>query len=372
MPSGGDLREASAVSEDSKTKGPFPWWVNPVAYALGAVLGFTGIFGGGEKHDVDRTREAAIFVGADHAWDMGITGKGVTIGVVDDGVRADHQELVGRVIGRVDMIQYISFDPSVDGHGTSVASAAAGKSIGIAPGAQILDGRVQTKKGDFSSGRLGPTRAALAAHGARVINVSIGGQVVWPSHNEDHRQAVQDLRTLRPLVVQSAGNYKDDLTDVAAVRMAQQSGFMDKPTDDITLRGITLYVGGYDVANERPWAESAYPGADPNIQMQFLLAPACAYVARADSEAGAGYACGTSFSSAIVSGAAALLMSRWPQVPSDTIAQALLESARIDFTDQYGEDTCGPSGDQNCGLYYYGYGLLDIPAALDWMQSRFN
>ncbi|MDX9897056.1 MAG: S8 family serine peptidase [Desulfofustis sp.] len=319
-------------------------------------------------------RQSVIFVGADYAWGMGITGQGVTIGVVDGGIRATHEQFSGRVLGRIDTAG-VAYDPSVDWHGTAVASTAAGAITGPAPGAYLLDGRFRSASeigtGADTENRIGPMRSALAVQGARVINVSVGGQIVWRQNDAANQQSVQDMRVLRPLVVQSAGNNNENLTSVAAASLNQWSGYM-KPTDDPTLRDLVLYVGGYDsMYADDPWPVSGIAGSDAVIQSRFLLAPACNYSAWPANDTQYALGCGTSGSTAIVSGAAALLMSRWPQATSEQIAQALLESARRDFTDQYGVNTCGPSGNQNCGLYHYGQGLLDIPAALDWMQARF-
>lgn len=65
------------------------------------------------------------------------TGRGVTVYVFDGGVSADHPELAGRV-----RRGYSAFpdDPNVcNAHGTAVAGAIAGKSLGVAPEAEIVD-----------------------------------------------------------------------------------------------------------------------------------------------------------------------------------------------------------------------------------------
>lgn len=65
------------------------------------------------------------------------TGRGVTVYVFDGGVMASHPELSGRVRKGYDAFQS---DPAVcNAHGTAVAGAIAGKTLGVAPEAEIVD-----------------------------------------------------------------------------------------------------------------------------------------------------------------------------------------------------------------------------------------
>jgi subtilisin family serine protease len=73
----------------------------------------------------------------DRTYSRGGTGKGVTVYVFDGGIAADHPELAGRV-----RRGYSAFpaDPSVcNAHGTAVAGAIAGATLGVAPDAEIVD-----------------------------------------------------------------------------------------------------------------------------------------------------------------------------------------------------------------------------------------
>src|SRR5688572_27501321 len=65
------------------------------------------------------------------------TGRGVTVYVFDGGVLASHPELAGRVRKGYDGFPD---DPGVcNSHGTAVAGAIAGKTLGVAPEAEIVD-----------------------------------------------------------------------------------------------------------------------------------------------------------------------------------------------------------------------------------------
>jgi type VII secretion-associated serine protease mycosin len=121
------------------------------------------------------------------AWQMS-TGAGVTVAVVDTGVRATHQDLVGSVIPGLDLASdAATYDPArnaeVDpgGHGTHVAGIIAAhpnNGVGIAgaaPGVKIMPIRVLDANGSGSSSDVAQGIIWAVDHGARVINLSLGG-----------------------------------------------------------------------------------------------------------------------------------------------------------------------------------------------------
>src|SRR4051812_46448585 len=65
------------------------------------------------------------------------SGRGVTIYVFDGGILATHPELHGRV--RLGYDAFPAEEHICNAHGTAVAGAAAGKTLGVAPGAEIVD-----------------------------------------------------------------------------------------------------------------------------------------------------------------------------------------------------------------------------------------
>jgi len=73
----------------------------------------------------DQTRGTPADVGAPAEWDANITGTGVRIAILDTGVDPSVPELAGRVLPNDDVVGGFQV-PDQDGHGTDVASIAAG------------------------------------------------------------------------------------------------------------------------------------------------------------------------------------------------------------------------------------------------------
>ncbi|WP_238598077.1 S8 family serine peptidase [Saccharothrix sp. ALI-22-I] len=115
-------------------------------------------------------------IGAPTAWQAGYTGQGVKVAVLDGGVDGAHPDLAGKEVAE----QNFTEDPDatdVDGHGTHVAStiaSAGAKYKGVAPDAQILDGKVCILYGCAESWILGGMQWAVE-QGADVVNLSLGG-----------------------------------------------------------------------------------------------------------------------------------------------------------------------------------------------------
>ena len=139
-------------------------------------------------------------VGAPTAWGKS-TGAGVKVGIVDSGIDLGHEDFAGAVVASTSCIGS-GGNPAActgsaqddDGHGTHVAGIVAarkdnGKGVaGVAPGAQLVVARALEHYEDLTSeGASGSNSDINAAikwvvdHGARVVNLSLGGNVVITS-----------------------------------------------------------------------------------------------------------------------------------------------------------------------------------------------
>ncbi len=150
-------------------------------------------------------------IGAPSAWQAGYDGTGVDVAVLDTGVDGSHPDLTGKV----EATQNFSDSPdAVDhfGHGTHVAATVAGTGAGsdglrkgVAPGADLLIGKVLNDEGIGYDSWIIAGMEWAAASGAEVVNMSLGG---GPTDGTDPlSQAVNRITAdSGTLFVVSAGN----------------------------------------------------------------------------------------------------------------------------------------------------------------------
>ena len=117
------------------------WAASPSATASGAVL--NAVAAASRTMVSSRTVSLALdridqrLLPLDNTYQHLGTGRNVTVYVFDGGVMADHPELAGRV--RVGYTGFPSDAKLCNAHGTAVAGAIAGATLGVAPEAEIVD-----------------------------------------------------------------------------------------------------------------------------------------------------------------------------------------------------------------------------------------
>jgi type VII secretion-associated serine protease mycosin len=278
--------------------------------------------------DAHQPHQQLAPLSADQAWDHS-TGAGVVVAVLDSGVDAEHPDLAGRVLPGQDYVDG-STDGRVDpvGHGTTVASLVAGAgdpATGLAPDASILPVRVLDEQNRYQSASTVADGVVWAVdHGAHVINLSLGGA----RESDSLADALAYAMAHDVVVVACTGNATGDYTQVWYP--AREPG--------------VVAVSGLVFSNGTPaaWPESLTGPAT------VLAAPAVMTGARA----GGGHRSvqGTSFSSAVVSGAAALIRARWPGLPAGDVVNRLVATA-----EHQGEPGRNP---------IFGFGVVDPVGAL--------
>ncbi|WP_367123978.1 S8 family serine peptidase [Streptomyces phytohabitans] len=154
---------------------------------------------------------------AEEMWKVS-TGEGITVAVVDSGVRDDTAALNGKVLPGKDVSGEpggVNDDP--EGHGTSMAELIAGSGKnggikGLAPGAKIIPFRVQTlapgEEVDWSKEETGGADKGILAAAkspAQIINVSIASDIYDPASEEAIKYATKKGK----LVFVGAGNDGD-------------------------------------------------------------------------------------------------------------------------------------------------------------------
>ncbi len=162
----------------------------------------------GSENDPMRSQQWALDkTSFEAAWSV-TRGLGVKVAVIDSGVEVAHQELQGSVLPGKDYV-----DPAGDGridpngHGTHVAGVIAAhvnNGVGIdgaAPGVHILPVRVLDADGGGVASKVAKGIIWSADHGARVINLSLGGGT-----SDGLRQAIQYANSKRAVVIAAGGN----------------------------------------------------------------------------------------------------------------------------------------------------------------------
>lgn len=259
----------------------------------------------------------------DHTYRHAATGDGVTVYVFDGGVSATHPELAGRV--RAGFSGFPD-DPKIcNAHGTAVAGAVAGATLGVAPHASIVDVKmVQCEK------LRGTIKAIVeGAHwvvedhklhpGPAVANWSFIADTSTSIPGLD--SAVADLRAAGIPVIVSAGNLE---IDACRVSPANSKGVLVVGASSLT--GEHLRNGATQFVDHRAPGTAYGSCIDLYAPGDSVLLPSLDRDMSPISQLWNG----TSMSAGYVSGAAALFLETHPNATPDQVADELKSTATID------------------------------------------
>jgi serine protease len=240
-------------------------------------------------------------------WAASGGGANVIVGVIDSGVRVNHEDLAGRVLAARDMIAEPSVSTTTDtnGHGTHVAgtiAANAGNLVGgagVAPSASIVSATVCGSTGLCWGSDVAQGITWAVDQGATVINLSLG----FTSPSFAVQNAVSAAIADGVIVVAAAGNggenqviYPAGHPGVIGVGAHTQSGAVAS----FSQRGdhVDVVAPGWDVLSTSNASASSYE-----------------------------WMTGTSMATPHVAGLAALLRSSQPAATAGQVTSAIMSSA---------------------------------------------
>jgi subtilisin family serine protease len=271
-------------------------------------------------------------IGAPTAWDAS-QGAGVTVAILDSGINVNHPDLAARLVPGFNVYSNNTDLTDVCGHGTAVAGVAAASTnnatgvAGVAGAASLMPIRVAYADSSggctayYSTIASGLTYAA--DHGARVANVSYNGV----AGSSSIMSAANYMKGKNGLVFVAAGNNNID--------------------ENISTDGSMIVVSATDTND----AKASFSSWGAFVS---LSAPGVSMVTT-DNSGGYSTWQGTSFSSPLSAGVAALLMAERPDL-SGAQVQSLLYSTAVDL---------GAAGRDPV----FGYGRVNAGAAVQAAAS---
>ncbi|MBQ9045234.1 MAG: S8 family serine peptidase [Oscillospiraceae bacterium] len=272
-------------------------------------------------------------IGMDRAWESGLTGKGVRVGVIDSGVSNVTLDIsASRILKGKNLSNAsgIFASPTVDaeGHGTFVsgiigASRGNGVSIaGVAPEVTIVPIKTLSREAEA-------IRACVDEYQCDVINMSFGG----PYDTQALREAIQYAASKGVVLVAAVGNDGDAVLQYPAAY-----------SEVVGVGAVDKNMAVCDFSNRNDSVFVTAPG-----DKVLSLGPAPLLVYRSS---------GTSFSAPFVTGLAALLKQAHPDMTTEDF-KAILQASSEDLGDA-GYDTA------------YGWGLVQAPEAIAAAQTYFG
>ncbi len=280
-------------------------------------------------------------IDTDLAWDITKGDPNLIVAVLDSGLKLDHPEFSGRIVGGYDFVNRDS-DPTDDhGHGSNVAGVAlatGNNSIGYAGvnwNSKVMICKVlDSNNSGFYSWWAEGIRYAVD-NGAKVINLSAGGN---------------DPSTL----LEDAINYAYDKGVCVVVSTGNQNSFIQYPANYQN----SFAIGSTDPDDTRsvPFFWDITSGSNYGDQLDFVAPGNYTYGLSHTSNTNFGiYWGGTSQGAPHVAGVISLILSVNPSLTISQIRQILIDSA---------QDQVGDSFDTKGWDQYYGHGRINAFKAI--------
>ncbi len=266
-------------------------------------------------------------IGMEEAWRSGLTGKGVTVAIVDSGFSGTTGDIdKSRVLPGKNCVGGTGVDDTL-GHGTFVAGVIGATKdngvgiAGIAPGVTIVPIKCYaTDETDFAAQAAG-IYAAVDEYHCDILNISAGDPEIVPEVEAAIRHALDE----GVIVVAAAGNSGD----TQLLYPASYDGVIS-----VSNVGRDLVLSATSNKNDHVW----------------VTAPGREIISLGRLPGTVKMSSGTSFSAPAVAGVAALLKEAFPQMTPADFKEILKVSSK----------DLGRTGYD----IYYGWGLVQAPDAI--------
>ncbi|MCC5909426.1 MAG: S8 family peptidase [Clostridiaceae bacterium] len=273
---------------------------------------------------------ASVTVASDYANESGLTGKDVTVAVVDTGVypHSDLTNPTNRIIGFRDFINNKTSPYDDDGHGTHVAGAVAGngfastgKYMGVAPDANIVGVKVLNEDG---GGSISDVIAGIqwvienkSRYNIKVMTLSLGTKAKKSYRDDPLCHAVDKASEHGITVVAAAGN----------------SGPEESTINSPAISPNVLAVGACNDRNassprDCTMADFSSRGPTPDgLSKPDILAPGVNINSLSNKDNGYRALSGTSMATPIVAGCAALLYENNPRITTKEVKDLMMSNS---------------------------------------------
>jgi serine protease AprX len=383
----------------------------PLALVHGSAAAMQGAVSVGIARDVYPEERIELFdtassdaIGAAALRASGLTGRGVTVGVVDSGCDASHPDLADHVTHNVKLIsgEYANLRPDGSntivipfemgpyqnsdlgsGHGTHVAGIIAADSttdpeggrLGVAPDADLVC---------LAIGEVLFTTAVVTAYdhlldqpdlwGVDVINNSWGNSYRQFDPRDPVNVATRAVADLGVVVVFSAGNSGDGNAEMSLNPFSQPPWVMSVAAGSLSHQRGSFSSNGLKFDNAEAvqvgaGGHTVFTGDRIGIYHPDVTAPGVSISSTCGTAGAAILACppygnrsasGTSMASPHVAGAAAVLLQANPQLTSDQLRSTLQATSTPVLT----------SDGSALPFWQTGFGYVDLEAAVALASAR--
>lgn len=265
---------------------------------------------------------------AEYAKAHNLTGKNVTVAVLDSGIWGEHPDLYDRLLYFNDLVKHTKKPYDDNSHGSHVSGIicgtgkmSGGRYQGMAPESRIVMLKVLDKfgNGDIETMLKGIDWVILnrKRYHIRILNLSVGGsEDLEEAESRQLLEKVEEAWRLGIVVVAAAGNNGPAECSVTVPGNSPQI--------------ITVGSSKESIESGGKKKQTFYAGRGPTMQCVMkpeIVAPANAIISCSNNNRYYSAKSGTSMAAPIVSGAIALLLEKEPDLTPKQVKRRLMECA---------------------------------------------